>query len=56
MKSEIVKKNDIINSMKRETFNISKQLEDEEKIEEISEGIVENALAEQNEKGINTVN
>ena len=56
LKSEIVKKNDIINSMKREIFNISKRLEDEEKIDEISEGIVENALAEENEKGIDTVN
>ena len=56
LKSEIDKKNDIINSMKREIFNISKRLEDEEKIEEISEGIVENALAEENEKGIDTVN
>ena len=56
LKSEIVKKNDIINSMKREIFNISKRLEDEEKIEEISEGIVENALVEENEKGIDTVN
>ena len=56
LKSEIVKKNDIINSMKREIFNISKRLEDEEKIDEISEGIVENALVEENEKGIDTVN
>ena len=56
LKSEIVKKNDIINSMKREIFNISKRLEDEEKIEEISEGIVENALVEENEKGIDAVN
>ena len=56
LKSEIVKKNDIINSMKREIFNISKRLEDEEKIEEISEGIVENALVDENEKGIDTVN
>ena len=55
LKSEILKKNDIINSMKREIFNISKRLEDEEKIE-ISEGIVENALVEENEKGIDTVN
>ena len=42
--------------MKREIFNISKRLKDEEKIEEISEGIVENALVEENEKGIDTVN
>ena len=35
LKSEILKKNDIINSMKREIFNISKRLEDEEKIDEI---------------------
>ena len=55
-RSEIDKKNDIINSMKREIFNISKRLEDEEMIEEISEGIVENALVEENEKGIDTVN
>ena len=47
LKSEILKKNDIIDSMKREIFNISKRLEDEEKIDEISEG---------NEKGIDTVN
>ena len=56
LKSEILKKNDIINSMKREIFNISKRLKDEEKIKEISEGIVENALVEENEKGIDTVN
>ena len=56
LKSEILKKKDIINSMKRELSNINKQLEDEEKIDEISEGIVENALAEENEKGIDTVN
>ena len=56
LKSEIVKKSDIINSMKQEIFNISKRLEDEEKIEEISEGIVENALVDENEKGIDTVN
>ena len=56
LKSEIVKKNDIINSMKREIFNISKRLEDEEKIEEISEDIVENAPVDENEKGIDTVN
>ena len=56
LKSEIDKKNDIINSMKGEIFNISKRLEDEEKIEEISEGIVENALVEENEKGIDTAN
>ena len=42
--------------MKREIFNISKRLKDEEKIKEISEGIVENALVEENEKGIDTVN
>ena len=42
--------------MKQEIFNISKRLEDEEKIDEISAGIVENALAEENEKGIDTVN
>ena len=42
--------------MKREIFNISKRLEDEEKIKEISEGIVGNALVEENEKGIDTVN
>ena len=56
LKSEIEKKNDMINSMKRELSNINKRLEDEEKIDEISEGIVENALAEENEKGIDTVN
>ena len=56
LKSEILKKNDIINNMKREIFNISKRLVDEEKIKEISEGIVENALVEENEKGIDTVN
>ena len=56
LKSEILKKNDMINSMKRELSNINKRLEDEEKIDEISEGIVENALAEENEKGIDTVN
>ena len=56
MKSEIEKKNDMINSMKRELSNINKRLEDEEKIDEISEGIVENVLAEENEKGIDTVN
>ena len=53
LKSEILKKNDMINSMKRE---LNKRLEDEEKIDEISEGIVENALAEEKEKGIDTVN
>ena len=56
LKSEILKKNDMINSMKRELSFINKRLEDEEKIDEISEGIVENALAEENEKGIDTVN
>ena len=56
LKSEILKKNDIINSMKRELSNINKRLEDDEKIDEISEGIVENALAEEKEKGIDTVN
>ena len=56
LKSEIEKKNDMINSMKRELSNINKRLEDEEKIDEISEGIVENALAEEKEKGIDTVN
>ena len=56
LKSEILKKNDMINTMKRELSNINKLLEDEEKIDEISEGIVENALAEENEKGIDTVN
>ena len=56
LKSEILKKNDMINNMKRELSNINKRLEDEEKIDEISEGIVENALAEENEKGIDTVN
>ena len=56
LKSEILKKNDMINTMKRELSNINKRLEDEEKIDEISEGIVENALAEENEKGIDTVN
>ena len=56
LKSEILEKNDMINSMKRELSNINKRLEDEEKIDEISEGIVENALAEENEKGIDTVN
>ena len=56
LKSEILKKNDMINSMKRELSNINKRLEDEEKIDEISEGIVENALAEEKEKGIDTVN
>ena len=33
LKSEILKKNDMINSMKRELSNINKRLEDEEKIE-----------------------
>ena len=47
LKSEILKKNDMINSMKRELSFINKRLEDEEKIDEISEGIVENALAEE---------
>ena len=56
LKSEILKKNDMINSMKRELSNINKRLEDEEKIDEISEGTVENALAEEKEKGIDTVN
>ena len=56
LKSEILKKNDMINSMKRELSFINKRLEDEEKIDEISEGIVENALAEETEKGIDTVN
>ena len=56
LKSEILKKNDMINSMKRELSNINKRLEDEEKIDEISEGLVENALAEEKEKGIDTVN
>ena len=56
LKSEILKKNDMINSMKQELSNINKRLEDEEKIDEISEGIVENALAEEKEKGIDTVN
>ena len=46
----------MINTMKRELSNINKRLEDEEKIDEISEGIVENTLAEENEKGIDTVN
>ena len=56
LKSEILKKNDMINSMKQELSNINKRLEDDEKIDEISEGIVENALAEEKEKGIDTVN
>ena len=56
LKSEILKKNDMINSMKRELSFINKRLKDEEKIDEISEGIVENALAEEKEKGIDTVN
>ena len=56
LKSEILKKNDMINSMKRELSNINKRLKDDEKIDEISEGIVENALAEEKEKGIDTVN
>ena len=56
LKSEILKKNDMINSMKLELSSINKRLEDEEKIDEISEGIVENALAEEKEKGIDTVN
>ena len=56
LKSEILKKNDMINSMKRELSNINKRLEDDEKIDEISEGIVENAFAEEKEKGIDTVN
>ena len=56
LKSEILKKNDMINSMKREVSFINKRLKDEEKIDEISEGIVENALAEEKEKGIDTVN
>ena len=42
--------------MKRELSFINKRLEDEEKIDEISEGIVGNALAEEKEKGIDTVN
>ena len=46
----------MIDNMKRELSNINKLLEDEEKIDEISEGIVENALAKENEKGIDTVN
>ena len=54
LKSEILKKNDMINSMKRELSNINKRLEDDEKIDEISEN--ENALAEEKEKGIDTVN
>ena len=45
----------MIDNMKRELSNINKLLEDEEKIDEISEGIVENALAEEKEKGIDTV-
>ena len=56
LKSEILKKNDMIDNMKRELSNINKLLEDKEKIDEISEGIVENALAEEKEKGIDTVN
>ena len=56
LKSEILKKNDMIDNMKRELSNNNKLLEDEEKIDEISEGIVENALAEEKEKGIDTVN
>ena len=56
LKSEILKKNDMINFMKRELSFIKKRLEDEEKIDEISEGIVENALTEEKEKGIDTVN
>ena len=56
LKSEILKKNDMIDNMKRELSNINKLLEDEEKIDEISEGIVENALAEEKKKGIDTVN
>ena len=56
LKSEILKKNDMINFMKLKLSNINKRLEDEEKIDEISEGIVENALAEEKEKGIDTVN
>ena len=56
LKSEILKKNDMIDNMKRELSNINKLLEDEEKIDEISEGIVENALAEEKENGIDTVN
>ena len=52
MKSEILKKNDMINSMKRELSNINKRLEDDEKIDEISEGIVENALAEERRKAL----
>ena len=53
---KFLKKNDMINSMKRELSYINERLEDEEKIDEISEGIVENALAEEKEKGIDTVN
>ena len=56
LKSEILKKNDMINSMKRELSFINKRLKDEEKIDEISEGIVENALAEEKENCIDTVN
>ena len=52
LKSEILKKNDMINSMKRELSFINKRLEDEEKIDEISEGIVENALAEERRKAL----
>ena len=49
---KFLKKNDMINSMKRELSNINKRLEDEEKIDEISEGIVENALAEEMRKAL----
>ena len=52
LKSEIEKKNDMINSMKRELSNINKPLEDEEKIDEISEGIVENALLKKMRKAL----
>ena len=52
LKSEILKKNDMIDNMKRELFNINKLLEDEEKIDENSEGIVENALAEKRRKAL----
>ena len=45
LKSEVEKKNDMINSMKRELSNINKRLEDEE-----------NATAKANEKGVDTVN
>ena len=52
LKSEILKKNDMINTMKRELSNINKRLEDEEKIDEISEGIVKMLLLKKMRKAL----